>query len=142
MAQIEPIDTIENMHGKVRQHSNFSKRIRNGKTFTYYWNPENPEKISPRKVLMQYAMKLANLRAKEELADPDKKNAYAKLLKKDKKYNELRPFVVAKFINEIKEAVLSGDSSTIQQIIASITANEKHKDTKILKINAISTFLP
>ena len=142
MAQVEPIDTIENMRGKVRQHSDFSKRIRNGKTYTYYWNPKNPETISPRKVLMQYAMKLANLRAKDELADPDRKNEYAKLLKKDRNYHELRPFVVARFLKEIKAAVLAGDEATIQAIITSISTNERHPDTKAVKINAISTFLP
>lgn len=142
MASIKPINTIETMSGKISQHSDMSKRTRNGKTFTYLWNPDTPEKISPRKVLMQYAMKLANLRAKEELADPEKKSAYAKLLKKDKKYHELRPFVVAKFLNQIKESVLSGDVATIQEIIATIQSNEKHIDTKTAKIEAISTFLP
>ena len=142
MAKLKPINTIENLSGKVSQNSDMSHRTRNGKTFTYKWNPETPEKISPQKVLMQYAMKLANLRAKAELADPEKKLAYTKLLQKDKKYHELRPFVVTKFLNEIKAAVLSGDETVICEILETISSNESHSDTKAAKIEAFSTFLP
>lgn len=142
MATIKPIRTIGTMSGKISQNSDMSHRTRNGKTFTYQWNPETPEKISPQKVLMQYALKLANLRAKAELADPEKKLAYTKLLKKDKKYHELRPFVVTKFLNEIKAAVLSGDETVIREIMDTINSNEGHTDTKAAKLEAFSTFLP
>ena len=112
MAKIKPIRTIDSMSGKVAQNTNISERVRNGKTFSYTWNPETPEKITPKKVLMQYAMKLANIRAKEVLANPELKADYAKELQKDKNYNELRPFIVAKFFRQIKESVLTGNEES------------------------------
>ena len=142
MAKIKPIKTIDSMSGKVAQDTNISERVRNGKTFSYTWNPETPEKITPKKVLMQYAMKLANIRAKEVLANPELKANYAKELQKDKNYNELRPFIVAKFFRQIKESVLTGDEPTIRQIIETIRANHSHFDTTEAKVAAISTFLP
>ena len=142
MAKIKPIRTIDSMSGKVAQDTNVSERVRNGKTFSYTWNPETPEKITPKKVLMQYAMKLANIRAKEVLANPELKADYAKELHKDKNYSELRPFIVAKFLRQIKESVLAGDEPTIQQIIETIRANHSHFDTTEAKVAAISTFLP
>ena len=142
MAKIKPIRTIDSMSGKVAQDTNISERVRNGKTFSYTWNPETPEKITPKKVLMQYAMKLANIRAKEALANPELKAAYAEELQKDNNYNELRPFIVAKFLLQIKESVLAGDEPTIRQIIDTIRANNSHFDTTEAKVAAISTFLP
>ncbi len=141
MAEVKHIRTIEKSHGKVQGKSNTSTRIRNGKTFTYTWDPTTPEKITPRKVLMQYTMKLANIQAKAILADAEQKAAYEKLLEKDPKYNELRPFVVAKCMERIKAAAESGEAEVLGEMLRMLRETRVPDREIQAKIDALSTYL-
>ena len=142
MSEVIHIRTIERTHGKIQTKSNMSTRRRNGKTFTYTWDPTTPEKITPRKVLMQYTMKLANLQAKAIMADAEQKATYEKLLEKDQKYTELRPFVVAKCMERIKAAAENGDAEVLGEMLRMLRGTGVPDRETQAKIDALSTFLP
>ena len=142
MSQVIHINTIEKSYGKIQAKSNMSTRRRNGKTFTYTWDPMTPEKITPRKVLMQYTMKLANLQAKAIMQDPEQKAEYEKLLANDKKYKELRAFVVAKCMERVKSAAENGDAEVIGEMLQMLYEAGKPDCEKQAKIDALRTFLP
>ena len=139
MSQETFVGPIATLRGKDKTKSNRSHRTRNGKTFTYTWNPENKQIISPAKTLQQYAMSLANLRAKDILSDPEQRAAYESDFRSDDKYSELRPYVVARCFQSIKSAALSGDTEILNRMLALI---RKHPDrtTREAKLSALNTY--
>lgn len=141
MSKLNFINPIESMSGKDNQHSNRSKRIRNGKTFSYTWNTDNKEIISPAKTLQQYAMKLANLRATSILSNPEQRVALEEEFRHNNQYVELRPFVVAKLLREIKASVLAGDTQTINEMLDLVHQHPVRR-TRDAKLAALSSFLP
>lgn len=134
------IRPVHSMSGKVKQDSNTSHRTRNGKTFTYTWNEDNKEIISPAKTLQQYAMKLANLRTTDILADSSKRSEFEQAFNQSSDYSELRPFIVALQLKAVKAEVMAGNIDTIN-ILLDLVRQHPDRQTREAKIAALQTFL-
>ena len=143
MSEIITIKPVAGMSGKMTKRSDVSFRTDKitGKTTSYTWSGNAKERISPAKVLQQYAMAHANNQATLIMQDPARLALYEQQKQEAGYLRHTRYFIVQQIFRQTRDAVLQHDKTTIDILLQLIRNNPDHPTTRDAKLSAMASYL-